>query len=55
MMVMAMMTAATIQATAIQTPPKTSHNRLSRTDTGDMGLLPRFAQPPPSQCGVAVI
>src|SRR5580658_1952925 len=44
MMVIAMMTAATIQATAIQTPPKTSHSRLSRTDTGDMGLLPRIVR-----------
>src|SRR5580700_8293462 len=47
MMVMAMMTAATIQASAIQTPPKTSHNRLSRTDTGDMGFLPCFVRSRP--------
>ena len=38
MMVIAMMTAAISQPTAIQRPPKTIQNRLSRRDRADMGL-----------------
>jgi hypothetical protein len=36
MIVIAMITAATSQPTAIQTPPKIIHKMLSRRDKGDM-------------------
>src|SRR5436190_7894988 len=39
MMVIAMMTAAMPQPTAIHSPPKTSHKRFSKIDTGDMRFL----------------
>ena len=39
MMVIAMMTAAMPQPTAIHSPPKRSHKRFSKIDTGDMRFL----------------
>ena len=44
MMVIAMMTAATAQPTAIQKPPQTIQSRLSNNDTGDIGFF-RAAAP----------
>ena len=38
-MVMAMMTAASAQPTAIQKPPQTIHSRLSNNETGDIELF----------------